>query len=314
MGKGDLEDDKKYYQYQVSDSQRSNMNHLWYGTLGFVHQFKTLFRNQKILALLVSLVASLTIGGKVGTVKVDPIYYVPFHDISLKNIVVYIIGMFVTFLFLMVWKGDVFARLGGEAVTITAKRKVYEGLRCVQLMMLLAIVFGIPVAIVGWLACRYGLWISAFALLWLLYVLPLIHLITCFYLWGDLNFRRSLWKGFVVGTHYWGRLFLLLCCTYGIALIGMLIFCLPGFILKLVVYDNQVTIAMGEKSDVPNWAFWGEYICLAIGVFCLLFFQEWICYCFRSLYKTILELLKNEEKEREERRQFIEERRQLNLR
>ena len=311
MGKVEKETDKKYLQYQTGDIQRSNIEHLRLGTLGFVHQFKTLFRSQKILALLVSVAASLTIGGNVGTVKVDPINYVPIHDISLKNAVVYIIGMFVTFFLLMVWKGNVFARLENEEAVITVKRNLYEGLRCVQLMMLMAIVFGVPLAVIGWLAFHYGLWIGALALLWLLYVLPLIHLVTCFYLWGDLNFRHSLFRGVIVGSRYWGRLFLLLCSTYSIALIGMLVFCMPGFILKLVVYDNQTTLAMGEKSDVPGWVFGGEYICLEIGFFCMLFIQEWICYCFRSLYKTILELLKNAEIERTERHQFMEEQRQL---
>lgn len=299
--------------HQAGNIHRSPLEHLAVGVEAFAATFKSVWHPTWIPALATALVLALTFGGRVGAVTVSPVYYAPFHDINLLHLSVYVGGSFVAFLTAMQFKWNVFALLGTGKfeMKVSWRDRLFGALRCVQLAMLQCLFFGVPLALTLWPVLKVSVWLALLTGALALYLLPVAFLTTSAYLWADWNFRRSLVFGLITTARYWGRVFVALFFVYTAALVVCAIFLMPGFILKMLVYDNQTALAMGEPNTVSGLVAVLEYVCLAVGTFLSLFVLSAARFSCRSIYLQVQALLDARREERADRDRFMAEQRRL---
>lgn len=73
-----------------------------------INNIKTISLGLAIPTLLFALIATVTICGNVGVVKIDYNHYMPYHEISEWFLAKYIIGTLVSVVLFMLWRGYTF--------------------------------------------------------------------------------------------------------------------------------------------------------------------------------------------------------------
>lgn len=213
-----------------------------------------------------AVVAVVAFGGNVGEVKTDYITYMPFHEISMALFLRYAAGCVLLAVLLMLWKGVVFAILGGDK-KLSLKYKIFAGLKFAQFCLLSMLAFGVIGAALVVVSVKVSVFVWIAVAVYLLVMAVPLYIAEYEYMLTDNNFRKSLCKGFKVLKEQWGRVFfrLLVANAAAVLLVGVAL--LPALALMLGIYDNATAVCMTGAQKTPLLIYIAECLFIGLGVF-----------------------------------------------
>lgn len=235
------------------------------GISNFTENFRAVARALLPVSVAMAIVAMAAFGGNVGEVKTNYITYMPFHEISMALFLRYAAGCVLLAVLFMLWKGVVFAILGGEK-KLSVKDKMLSGLKFAQFCLLSMLAFGI----IGAALVVVSVKVSAFA--WIavavyLFVIAVpLYIAEYDYMLTDDNFRKSLCKGFKAMKEQWGRGFFRLLMVNAAAMLFVVVALLPASALVLGIYDNATAVSLTGAQKTPLLIYIVEYLFIGIGM------------------------------------------------
>lgn len=243
-------------------------------TSWFQKNFRNIGKAMAVLSIFIAVVVSTTVGGNIGSVKMDNISYIPFHEISLQNVIVYGVGMFLVAIAILFWYGKAFSVLGGS-FKVTKKDVAFAGLRFLQGGMLSFFVFGILGVVIAVAAVKVAVWLWVLFVLYLLFVSVPLYIVEYDYMLTDHSYRESLRRGFKAIREQWGRVFFRVLFVNAVAILLMAVAMLPGVALMLSIYDNATAMLMDGATPTPLIIFVFEYLFIAVGSVAALGVKFW---------------------------------------
>lgn len=164
-----------------------------------INNIKTISLGLAIPTLLFALIATVTICGNVGVVKIDYNHYMPYHEISEWFLAKYIIGTLVSVVLFMLWRGYTFHYLSNfdkekKAFCVKTSRIsdfFYSGLRFIQFCLLAFIVFGIIGAILAYISITVSAWLWTAFIIYAVFVSVPLYISGYEYMLNDINFRTG---------------------------------------------------------------------------------------------------------------------------
>lgn len=243
-------------------------------TSWFQKNFRNIGKAMAVLSIFIAVVVSTTVGGNIGSVKMDNISYIPFHEISLQNVIVYGVGMFLVAIAILFWYGKAFSVLGGS-FKVTKKDVAFAGLRFLQGGMLSFFVFGILGVVIAVAAVKVAVWLWVLFVLYLLFVSVPLYIVEYDYMLTDHSYRESLRRGFKAIREQWGRVFFRVLFVNAVAILLMAVAMLPGVALMLSIYDNATAMLMDGAKPTPLIIFVFEYLFIAVGSVAALGVKFW---------------------------------------
>lgn len=237
-----------------------------------INNIKTISLGLAIPTLLFALIATVTICGNVGVVKIDYNHYMPYHEISELFLAKYIIGTLVSVVLFMLWRGYTFHYLSNfdkekKAFCVKTSRIsdfFYSGLRFIQFCLLAFIVFGIIGAILAYISITVSAWLWTAFIIYAVFVSVPLYISGYEYMLNDINFRKALKTAAKRTAEQWGRVFLRLLLVNTAAIILVVILTIPAATLGLSLYDNATAVVMTGASSSPVLIYIMEYIAVFI--------------------------------------------------
>lgn len=241
-----------------------------------INNIKTISLGLAIPTLLFALIATVTICGNVGVVKIDYNHYMPYHEISEWFLAKYIIGTLVSVVLFMLWRGYTFHYLSNfdkekKAFCVKTSRIsdfFYSGLRFIQFCLLAFIAFGIIGAILAYISITVSAWLWTAFIIYAVFVSVPLYISGYEYMLNDINFRNALKTAAKRTAEQWGRVFLRLLLVNTAAIILVVILTIPAAALGLSLYDNATAVVMTGASSSPVLIYIMEYI--AVFIACVL--------------------------------------------
>lgn len=243
-------------------------------TSWFQKNFRNIGKAMAVLSIFIAIVVSATVGGNIGSVKLDNISYIPFHEISLQNVIVYVAGIFLVAIAILFWYGKAFSVLGGS-FKVTKNDVAFAGLRFLQGGMLSFFVFGILGVVIAVAAVKMAVWLWVLFVLYLLFVSVPLYIVEYDYMLTDHSYRESLRRGFKAIREQWGRVFFRVLFVNAVAILLMAVAMLPGVALMLSIYDNATAMLMDGATPTPLIIFVFEYLFIAVGSVAALGVKFW---------------------------------------
>lgn len=243
-------------------------------TSWFQKNFRNIGKAMAVLSIFIAIVVSATVGGNIGSVKLDNISYIPFHEISLQNVIVYVAGIFLVAIAILFWYGKAFSVLGGS-FKVTKNDVAFAGLRFLQGGMLSFFVFGILGVVIAVAAVKVAVWLWVLFVLYLLFVSVPLYIVEYDYMLTDHSYRESLRRGFKAIREQWGRVFFRVLFVNAVAILLMAVAMLPGVALMLSIYDNATAMLMDGATPTPLIIFVFEYLFIAVGSVAALGVKFW---------------------------------------
>lgn len=269
----------KMKEHDIEEYDKSVYECIKNGINLIVHNPKTVFVNLCLPTVLIALAITITIGGNIGVVKMDYVNYMPYHVISEVYVAKYIIGVIVSLLLLLLWRGTAFLMLADIEETSSFKRHklkisdvFYVSLRLLQYCLLSFLTFGVVAAILIYLSVAVSSWLWIVAAGYMLFI-SVPFFVSCYgYMLNDMSFRNALREGLLAIIRQWGRVFVRLFLVYVIVGVLVVVFALPAAALMIGVYDNATAVVMSNASATPIGVYVLEYIAFFFSCVCSLFF------------------------------------------
>lgn len=270
------------------DTLKKEAGHGFGGSLAlatdwFQGNFRKAGKAMAALSVFIGVVVAAAMGGNVGTVKMDYTSYIPFHEISLQNAIVYGAGMLLVALAGLFWNGKAFSVIGG-GFSLSRRDVVFSGLRFLQGCMLSFFVFGIIAAAIAVAAAKAAAWLWVVFVLYVLFVSVPLYIVEYDYMLTDHRFRDSLRLGLKAVREQWGRVFLRVLFVNTVAMVLMAVAMLPAAALMLSVYDNATAVLIDGATPTPVVVFVLEYVFMAAGCVAVLGVRFWAIAALRAFF------------------------------
>lgn len=252
---------------EESASEVSLVNSLKGGLQFFVSHVAMAVKALLVVSIVAALVAAATFCGDIGTVKMDYITYMPFHNISMAQFVAYVAGVLVLLIIYLYWRGAAFMMFSCDGNSIgSAKDRIFSSIKFLQFCLLAFITFGIILAALVFAAVKFTAWIWIAVGLYLIVFSVPLYVSEYEYMTSDSNFRSSLRSGFKALKEQWGRVFLRLMITVSAAALLVVLAFIPAFSMMMAVYDNATAVMMEGLAQTPSFVYVLEFLFIAIGV------------------------------------------------
>ena len=235
------------------------------GTRNIMEYFRAVARALLPVSVAMAVVAAAAFGGNIGEVKTDYITYMPFHEISMALFLRYAAGCVLLAVLFMLWKGVVFAILGGDK-KLSVKDKIFAGLRFAQFCLLSMLAFGIIGAALVVVSVKVSVFAWIAVAVYLIVIAVPLYMAEYEYMLTDNNFRKSLCKGFRAMKEQWGRVFFRLLVANAAAVLLMVVALLPALALMLGIYDNATAACMAGAQKTPLPIYILECLFMGLGV------------------------------------------------
>lgn len=262
------------YNTLKKEAEHSFLGSLASATDWFQKNFRKAGKAMAALSVFIGVVVSAAMGGNIGTVKMGYTSYVPFHEISLQNAVVYAAGLLFVALAGLFWNGKAFSVIGG-GFSLSRKDVAFSGLRFLQGCMLSFFVFGIIAVAIAVAAVKVAAWLWAVFALYVLFVSVPLYIVEYDYMLADHRFRESLRLGLKAVREQWGRVFFRVLFVNAVAIVLMAVVMLPAVALMLSIYDNATAVVMDGAAPTPSIVFVLEYVFMAAGCVAALGIRLW---------------------------------------
>ena len=235
------------------------------GTRNIMEYFRAVARALLPVSVAMAVVAAAAFGGNIGEVKTDYITYMPFHEISMALFLRYAAGCVLLAVLFMLWKGVVFAILGGDK-KLSVKDKIFAGLKFAQFCLLSMLAFGIIGAVLVVVSVKVSVFAWIAVAVYLIVIAVPLYMAEYEYMLTDNNFRKSLCKGFRAMKEQWGRVFFRLLVANAAAVLLMVVALLPALALMLGIYDNATAVCMAGAQKTPLPIYILECLFMGLGV------------------------------------------------
>lgn len=262
------------YNIPKKDAKHGFSKSLASATSWFQENFRNISKTMVVLSIFIAVVVAATIGGNIGTVKIDNISYIPFHEISLQNVIVYGVGILVVVIAILFWYGKAFSILGGS-FKILQKDVAFACLRFLQGCMLSFFVFGILGTAIGVAAGKVNVWLWVLFALYILFISVPLYIVEYDYMLTNHSYRESLRHGIKAIREQWGRVFFRVLFVNAVAVVLMVVAMLPGAALMLSIYDNATAMLMDGATPTPLMIFVLEYLFIVVGCIAALGIKFW---------------------------------------
>ncbi len=221
------------------------------------------------LSVLLAVLVILAFCGDIGKVRMDYVAYIPFHEISMAFFLRYAGGASIIVILFMLWKGALFAILGGERKP-DIKGAALAGLKFVQFCLLSMIAFGLIGAALVVASVKLSVYIWIAVAVYLVVISVPLYIAEYEYMLTDNNFRKSLCKGIKALKEQWGRVFFRLLVTNAVALLLVVVALMPALALMLGIYDNATAVCVSGAQKPPILVYISECLFMGLGVLAVL--------------------------------------------
>ena len=235
------------------------------GTRNITENFRVVARALLPVSVAMAVVAMAAFGGNVGEVKTNYITYMPFHEISMALFLRYAAGCVLLAVLFMLWKGVVFAIIGGEK-KLSVKDKMFAGLKFAQFCLLSVLAFGIIGAALVVVSVKVSAFVWIAIAVYLIVIAVPLYIAEYEYMLTDNNFRKSLCKGFKAMKEQWGRVFFRLLVANAVAVLLVVVALLPALALLLGIYDNATAVSLTGAQKTPLLIYIAEYLFIGLGM------------------------------------------------
>ncbi len=235
------------------------------GTRNIMDKFRVVARALLPVSVAMAIVAMAAFGGNVGEVKTNYITYMPFHEISMALFLRYVAGCVLLAVLFMLWKGVVFAILGGEK-KLSVKDKMFAGLKFAQFCLLSMLAFGIIGAALVVVSVKVSAFVWIAVAVYLFVIAVPLYIAEYEYMLTDSNFRKSLCKGFKAMKEQWGRVFFRLLLANAAVVLLVVVALLPALALMLGIYDNATAVSLTGAQKTPLLIYIMEYLFIGLGM------------------------------------------------